>query len=213
MFTRSRAWLRCLSVSAAAGALVLGGLVAVSGAAPAHAFDPSCDPAGPALSTLRAQPATVNVKQRTRTLTLRGTTTGDPLRYVSVQGVPVSDGNVRSGYQSRTGSSAFTVKVTVPKGSTNGVHRLELTLGGENSTTFYSYGQLAAMPGVVSQFTVVSNPDRKNPTLQRITLSANKVDTTRRVVTVSVTARAGDKGGAGLVGASLMMRTPSGRYF
>lgn len=196
---------RRAAAAAIAGAFSLGGLVAVT-TAPAQAFDPSCEPAEPVLTSLNVSPTKVNVKTGERTVIVSGTTSGPKLDYVFVNGDPVGKGQDRFGYQSKPKAGTFKVKVSVPKGAGNGRHDLSVDLSSGDSYQGYGTSDLADM-GMPSFFNVISKPDLKAPTLKKITFSTKKVNTTKKVAKVKVTATFAEKGGSGMGYGTVMIGT------
>lgn len=191
--------LRRLGTGAVAGAFALSGLVALT-SAPAHAFDPACQPADPVLTSLKVSPTKVNVKTGQRTVVVSGTTSGPALDYVTIYGDPVGKGTDRSAWVENPKSNSFSAKVVVPKGAANGKHLLTVSLSTGDSYESYSPEQLQTL-GMPNSFNVISKPDLKAPVLKKVKLSSKKVNTTKKVAKVKVTVTAKDAGGSGLEGA------------
>lgn len=198
--------LRRVGVGATTGALALSGLVAAT-VAPAQAFDPACTPAQPVLTSLKVSPTQVNVKTGTRTVVVSGTTSGPALSWVNVNGDPVGKGPDRSGSSYKPGRNSFSVRVVVPKGAANGKHMLGLYLGTADTGNSYDAEALQKLR-MPNSFNVISRPDLKAPVLKKITLSTKKVNTTKKVAKVKVTATAKDAGGSGLQYAWVALGTP-----
>lgn len=185
------------AATAAVGALALSGLVAL-GSAPAQAFDPSCTPPDPVLKTLKVSPTKVNVKTGERTVVVSGTTSGPALDDVFVTAAPVSKGFTRYGTPVKTKGNKFTVKISVPKGASKGQHNLDLALSSkDDGYTRVSTEQLIER-GLPHSFHAISKPDHKAPKLSRIKLSKKRVNTSKKIATVTVTAKPSDKGGSGV---------------
>lgn len=193
--------LRRGAAAAVTGAFALGGLVAVT-TAPAQAFDPSCEPAPPALTSLNVSPTQVNVKTGERTVVVSGTTSGPRLDYVFITGEPVGKGHDRFAYANKPSAGSFSIKMVVPKGAANGKHMLSVSLASEDGYESYEDEELAGM-GMPSFFNVISKPDHKAPVLKKIRFSTKKVNTTKKAARFKVTATVSEKGGSGLEGATV----------
>lgn len=185
------------AAATAVGALALSGLVAL-GAAPAQAFDSSCNPADPVLKTLKVSPTKVNVKSGERTVVVSGTTSGPALGRVSVTADPVGKGNNRYGDTTKTKGNTFKVKISVPKGASKGQHNLEVFMTSKDDSYGWQSAEQLKARRLPYSFNAISRPDHKAPKVSSVKLSKKSVITTKKSAKITVTAKASDKGGSGL---------------
>ncbi|QLQ11546.1 MAG: hypothetical protein HZY75_15690 [Nocardioidaceae bacterium] len=191
-------------------ALVAGSLVALAVAtAPTATAATPCGAASPTLTKLTLTPGSVNVKSKTKTIKVSGTTSGTKLTNVSITAMAVGSTKktVYGSFKVGSGGHSFSGNLTIPKFTSKGTWRIDyLYLSTDVGGQYYDYAQLSGMANVKSSFSVVSNPDGKNPTISAISLSKTSVNTKNKVAKVTFTATAKDTGGAGLAGAYVSLQ-------